>query len=83
MHNPVNYWHPLLQTIIAQGSVGFLRHNLPLWFVTCLFSVEIIFYFINKLLSMHYSFIVCVLCSILGCYITNRGGVDNELTMEF
>ena len=48
-----SYWMPLAQTFIAQGSGGFLLHNVPLWFVTCLFMMEVIYYFIsswNKLL---------------------------------
>lgn len=40
---------PLLQTFIAQGSDGFLKHNVPLWFVTCLFVADLLYYFINKL----------------------------------
>lgn len=39
-----SYWMPLAQTFIAQGSGGFLLHNVPLWFVTCLFMMEIIYY---------------------------------------
>lgn len=42
-------WMPLLQTVIAQGSGGFLVHNVPLWFVTCLFVVETIYWFISIL----------------------------------
>ena len=33
----VNYFRPLLQTIIAQGSGGFMVHNVPLWFVSSIF----------------------------------------------
>lgn len=39
-----NYWMPLAQTFIAQGSGGHLVHNVPLWFVTCLFVMEIVYY---------------------------------------
>ena len=41
-----SYWMPLFQTFIAQGCGGFLIHNVPLWFVTCLFVMELIYYFI-------------------------------------
>lgn len=44
--NVDSYWMPLAETFISQGSGGFLVHNVPLWFVTCLFVVEIIYYFI-------------------------------------
>ena len=40
---------PLLQTFIAQGSVHYLPHNVPLWFVTCLFLVIIMYYGLSKL----------------------------------
>lgn len=72
-NDTTNYWYPLLQTFIAQGSSGFLRHNLPLWFVTCLFSVEILYYFINKLPKIGTVF-VCVICSFIGCYMDTWGG---------
>lgn len=44
-----SYWMPLVQTFIAQGSGGYLVHNVPLWFVTCLFMMEIVYYFISGL----------------------------------
>lgn len=50
-----SYWMPLAETFIAQGSGGFLVHNVPLWFVTCLFVVEMIYYFLadlNRILIM-------------------------------
>lgn len=47
--NVDSYWMPLAETFIAQGSGGFLIHNVPLWFITCLFVVEIIYYFLADL----------------------------------
>lgn len=44
--NVESYWMPLAQTFIAQGSEGYLVHNVPLWFVMCLFSMEVMYYFI-------------------------------------
>lgn len=44
-HRPVeSIWAPLLQTIIAKGSGGFLVHNVALWFIPCLMAVELIYY---------------------------------------
>lgn len=71
-HDATNYWYPLLQTFIAQGSSGFLRHNLPLWFVPCLFVVELMFYYINKLPKIG-ALISVVMCSFIGDYMI-RGG---------
>jgi len=56
-------YSPLLQTIIAQGSGGFLVHNVALWFIPCLFCVEIMYFFIGKL-GKAWAFIVS--CAIAG-----------------
>lgn len=45
----VDIWMPLAETFIAQGSGGFLVHNVPLWFVTSLFVVEVVYFFLTKL----------------------------------
>lgn len=58
---------PLLQTFIAQGSGGFLVHNVPLWFVTCLFVVEMLYYFIAKL-PQSMNLLLTVVCAILGYF---------------
>lgn len=42
-------WVPLLETVISRGSEGYLVHNVPLWFVTCLFITELTYYWISKL----------------------------------
>lgn len=36
-----NCWYYLLQTVLAQGSGGYLEHDVALWFVTCLFVVDV------------------------------------------
>ena len=71
-NDATDYWYPLLQTFIAQGSSGFLRHNIPLWFVTSLFVVEVLFYLINKL-SQTGTIVSLLICSLLGDYMI-RGG---------
>ena len=49
VHRPVeSYLNPLLQTIVAKGSGGFLVHNVALWFIPCLLAVEIIYYVLAK-----------------------------------
>lgn len=60
-----SYWMPLLQTVISQGSGGYLVHNSPLWFVTCLFMVEMIYYFASRF-SVQWTVIICVLCAVAG-----------------
>lgn len=44
-----SYVMPLLQTFIAQGSGAFIAHNSALWFIPCLFLVEILYFFISRL----------------------------------
>lgn len=58
-------WEYLLQTVIAQGSGGYLEHNVALWFVTCLFVVDILYYFISKLPDWT-NVAVCILCTATG-----------------
>lgn len=66
-----SYWNPLLQTLIAQGSEGFLVHNVPLWFVPCLFVVECMYFFISKLPDI-WNVLICVFCAILGYFMIYR-----------
>ena len=42
-------WAPLLETVLSRGSEGYLIHNVPLWFVACLFVVELSYFWISKL----------------------------------
>lgn len=74
-NDATDYWYPLWQTFIAQGSAGFLRHNIPLWFVTCLFLVEVMFYFINKLPKIGAGAFL-VICSVIGDYMIRGGYLD-------
>lgn len=64
-HTGADVWPPLLQTVLAQGSGGFLVHNVPLWFLPCLFVVEVLYYLIDQM-HQKYKVLVCVLLSALG-----------------
>lgn len=75
LHKNVDIWNPLLQTFISQGSGAFMKHNLTLWFVTCLFVVEIAYYFINKL-PQWANLLICVIISIVGVWIHKGGYID-------
>lgn len=69
-HAPVDsYWTPLLQTFIAQGSEGYLVHNVPLWFVLCLFSVELFYYFTSKLPTV-WNALLCILLGAVGAWMS-------------
>lgn len=60
-----SYWMPLLQTFIAQGSQGYLVHNVPLWFVMCLFVIELAYYWIVKLPDV-WNVVVCIVLAAAG-----------------
>ncbi len=68
--NVESYWMPLVETFIAQGSEGYLVHNVPLWFVSCLFVVELVYYWVAKLTDI-WNLIVCVLLAVLGYVLVN------------
>lgn len=65
-----SYWMPLLETFIAQGSEGYLVHNVPLWFVSCLFVVELTYYWIAKLPDV-WNMIICVLMAVVSYVLVN------------
>ena len=64
-HSQANLWSPLLQTFIAQGSGGFLVHNVPLWFLPCLFVIEVLYYMIDKFPGW-VNITICILLSVIG-----------------
>lgn len=74
-----SYWMPLVQTLIAQGSGGFLIHNVPLWFVSCLFVMEIMYYFIADLRKGWNITITILLAAISYCLINYWDGWDITL----
>ena len=64
-----SYLKPLLETFLAQGSEGYLVHNVPLWFVTCLFVVEVLYFFIAKL-PVYANIATCTLLGALGVWMS-------------
>ncbi len=77
LHNSVKIWPPLLQTVIAQGSGNYMIHNVPLWFVTCLFVVEVLYYFIAKLPDV-WNVLICIGMAVIGHFMLN-----NDLAFDF
>lgn len=64
-----SYIAPLLQTFVAKGSGAFLVHNSALWFIPCLFAVEVMYYFISKLpewLNAAVCFLLCATSFFFG-----------------
>lgn len=58
----------LIQIFMAQGSKN-MRFNTPLWFVLCLFLVEIIYYFIAKIQNLSIKVFIIVFCVLTGWYL--------------
>ncbi len=78
-----NIWYPLLQTFIAQGSGSrFLLHNGVLWFVTCLFVVEVVYYFIAKFPDI-VNVCICIIFAIIGICIANLQNIINLTTLPW
>lgn len=67
---------PLLQTFIAQGSGGYLTHNVPLWFISCLFIVENIYWFLSKY-KVRIILTVIILCAIVGYFMNTQSYAIN------
>lgn len=68
-----SYLMPLLQTFIAQGSGAYIVHNSALWFIPCLFAVEVLYFLFSKfnewitlLLSFAIAIVGCILVQVYG-----------------
>lgn len=77
-----SYMMPLLQTFIAQGSGAFIVHNSALWFIPCLFVLEILFYFLCKL-GMRNMIIASIAITALGCVMAHVWGNDYLMNMPW
>lgn len=75
--NVDSYWMPLAETFIAQGSGGFLVHNVPLWFVTCLIVVEALYYFLVSY-KTSIKLIVCVSLAFISWY-----GITHQVLFDW
>ena len=66
-HSGADIWPPLLQTLIAQGSGSFFVHNTPLWFIPCLYVMECLYFFIDKL-PERFNALTSIACSTVGAW---------------
>lgn len=73
--NVESYWMPLLQTFISQGSGAFMVHNSALWFIPCLFMVEVMYYFISKS-KVVYALVMCLIIAVIGVCMAHFFGAD-------
>ncbi|MBR3518842.1 MAG: acyltransferase family protein [Paludibacteraceae bacterium] len=78
-HQPMDEcWKPLLETLLARGSEGYLVHNVPLWFVPCLFVVELLYFFMRKC-TMAVRVALSLLFALAGCLMV-RGEWSYDFT---
>jgi acyltransferase len=63
----ISFLKPLIGIFYSNGIDNWLIFNVPLWFLTCLFCVEVMFYLITKFISSHFllSFVLIVF-SVIG-----------------
>lgn len=78
-----DYLSPLLQTFVAQGSGGYLVHNVALWFIPCLFCVELIFYPIGKCESKWVRLFCCIAIAGIGMILEHTFGKAYLNTMPW
>lgn len=78
-HQPMDEcWKPLLETLLARGSEGYLVHNVPLWFVPCLFVVELLYFFMRNC-SVAVRVALSLLFALAGCLMV-RGEWSYDFT---
>jgi len=61
-----SYAKPLIGIVYSRGSAEWMPNCSPLWFLTCLFLTQIIFFIICKNSTNLKIFICCVLCTVVG-----------------
>jgi len=66
----INVLKPLIGTFYSVGTDGWLVHNVPLWFLTCLFLVESMFYWIASL-KRKMIWVILGIASVVGYVISN------------
>ncbi|MFD2611106.1 acyltransferase family protein [Paenibacillus gansuensis] len=62
----VSLWKPLLGIVYSNGIDNWLVHGITLWFLTCLFVVEVAFYLIFRNLSVKRVGFLLLVCSVIG-----------------
>ncbi|MBX3437648.1 MAG: acyltransferase family protein [Planctomycetaceae bacterium] len=83
----INPWLPVLGTFYGVANEPWLTHNTPLWFLPCLFAVEVLYWTLRRYLpSMPGLVSGLLLCSAVGYWLSLHGlarlpwGADVALT---
>ena len=70
-----SYFKPLLQVFYAQGSGEFIVYNSVLWFIPCLFAVEIMYYTFSRF-NEWVTLTLCFVTAGLGALMVWKYGDD-------
>jgi len=63
---------PLKGMLYGVGTDGWLLHNNALWFLTCLFLIEVIFYIITRISKNYWIiFLLLLISGVIGAYIVD------------
>lgn len=64
----LNGWEQLIGLFYGSRYKSFLEFNGPLWFIPCLFSMEVLFYFIEKMKKPLVILSACLILFIFGVF---------------
>jgi len=67
----IKWWQPLLGMLYGRCDV--LYHNVPLWFLCCMISLEWIYYAIHSFSKQWIRWLLIALAGILGCTLAYLG----------
>ena len=77
-----SYTEPLLQLFLAYGSSHYIRQNPPLWFVTCLVVIQILYYLFTKYTNERMTVLLSIGCGVLGYILVGHDLVELPWNFE-
>ncbi len=73
--NEFSWWKYILGSLYANGKSGYLKANMPLWFLSCLFSVEFILFWVDRFIcagKRKHRALLCFFISVAFLIINNK-----------
>lgn len=67
----VTWWQPLVGMLHGRGSE--IDHNVPLWFLCCMMSLEWIYYLICRLKRPSVRWVAIISIAVMGCVLAHFG----------
>ena len=77
-----SYTEPFLQLFLAYGSSDYIRQDPPLWFVTCLVVIQILYFLFRKYTNETTTVLLSVGCGILGYILVGHNLVELPWNFE-